>query len=151
MSKKRIIGISAVILAAILFGIALWLNRPVDMTYDLTLTDQDGETTPISLEVTINRYLYKPTEITGTARFNDRDFRLFPVDTSTIGLPRLFIDKLRGGVTMSIGRENGSTDNILYIFDIIIDRKNEITQLTVSGGGQDNLYALDPELTFPDP
>ncbi len=69
MSKKRIAVIFMAVVVLILFGTTVWLNRPVDMTCDLTLTNQEGETTPIRLEVTVNRYLTKRTSLVGTVYF----------------------------------------------------------------------------------
>ena len=118
------------------------------MTCDLTLTNQEGETIPIRLEVTVNRYLTRRTSLDGTVYFNDKEFRLFSANTMVERHPLdEFIGKLRGEVSWNIGRDKsnpGTLDNIMYLY-AELDRENKIVQLTVSGGGQNDTWILDRE------
>ncbi len=147
MSKKRIAVISTAVVVLILFGTALWLNRPVDMTCDLTLTNKEGETMPVRFEVTVTRYLTKRTSLDGSVYFIGKEFRLFTNPPWERRSFSEFIGKLRGAVATSVALDKsrpGTLDNVLWL-NIELDRENKIVQLTVSGGGQDEFWVLDWE------
>ena len=143
MSRKMIIIICAA--ALILFLAALWLNRPADMTYDLTLRNAGGETVSLRLEVTLNKHWFRQTEITGTAYINGGEYRLYPVDVSSAGAFKQFRRKLRGVAAPSVGRLKGAegAEDMLYISNVVLTAGNELRQLTASGFGQNDIYCID--------
>ena len=145
MSKKRIAAISVIAVILILFGAAIWLNRPVDMTYDLTLTNQEGRTMPIRFEVTVNRYLTKRTSLDGSVHFNGKEFHLVTDPPWERRSFSEFLGKLRGEVATGAALDKtrpGTLDNVLWLY-IELDRGNKIGQLRASGGGQDDTWFLD--------
>ena len=143
--KKKAAVIALAVVAAALFGAILWLNRPADMIYDLTVSNQEGDTMPVRLDVTINRYLTKRTAIEGTVYFNGKQFRLFtnpPWERRSLGE---FIGKLKGEVATTAALDKsrpGTLDNVLWIrFEL--DGRTGLRQLFLAGGGQNDAWYLD--------